>query len=99
MSELFDESPVDLDKLGQTEADHASAPRSRPRRQCPHCYTNRSSILLEQTKGSVDRALQALRHAHPEEYDEYLQKEQAAAYTATEQAWEQHMAKRCPRLR
>lgn len=73
----------------------APAPRSRPRRQCAYCYTNRSSIHQWALKGIEDRALQALRRAHPEEYDEYLQRERDDAYAAATADWQRHLAHDC----
>lgn len=73
----------------------APAPRSRPRRQCPYCYTNRSTIHYWALKGIEDRALQALRRAHPDEYDEYLQHERDTAYAAATEDWQRHLAHDC----
>ncbi|CAN5876689.1 hypothetical protein BH09ACT7_BH09ACT7_54440 [soil metagenome] len=96
---LHDRSVVDLDRVVSPKAARGAAPRRRPRRQCPYCFTNRSSILHEELKGCEDRALQALRRAHPEEYDDYLQRERDAAESATAERWEQHMANQCRRTR
>lgn len=101
MIEFDERSVVDLDHVAPPrapEADNAgAAPRSRPRRQCPYCFTNRSSIFYWESKGCEDRALQALRLAHPEEFDEFLQREREAADAATAKAWERHLANQCDR--
>lgn len=91
MPEDFNDLPVvDLDRL-------AGPPEGlrKPRRQCAYCYTNRSSIAQWALKDSEDRALQALRRAHPEEYAELLQRERDAAENVTAQAWELHAANKC----
>lgn len=86
--EFYRRATVDLDSdtLPQDER-RATA---RPRRQCGHCCTSRSSILGKARNGCQTRALQASRRAHSEECDEYLQCEHDGAYSATVQAWEQH---------
>ena len=89
---------VDLDRPPRPpKVDHTVAGRWRPRRQCAYCFTNRSSILQRALKGCEDRALQALRRAHPDEYDDLLQRERDAAEAATEESWEQHLANKWSR--
>ncbi len=88
---------IDLDDvidLDNTPPSHSPRPR-RPRKQCAYCYENKSSILRRQISGRESRALERLRRAHPDEYDQYLQEEDREAKTATEQAWELHLAGRC----
>ncbi|MDD4865729.1 MAG: hypothetical protein PHQ28_00930 [Mycobacterium sp.] len=41
--------------------------------------------------------MQALRLAHPQEYDELLQREREAADAVTELAWQLHLANKCSR--
>lgn len=99
MSEPFDHHCiVDLDDAVPAPQAAVDTARRRPRRQCPHCFTNRSSILSRELNGCEDRALQALRRAHPEDYDDYLQRERDAAQAATDAAWEQHMTPQCDRV-
>ncbi len=96
------EMPIeDLDRPPGGAPGGAAAPTSRSaqRRQCPYCFTNRSVIIYGELKGCEDRALQALRRAHPEEYDEYLRREQQAAETAAATLWEYHLADQCDRGR
>lgn len=96
------EMPIeDLDRPPGATTGGAAAPRPRSpqRRQCPYCFTNRSVIIHGELKGCEDRALQALRRAHPEEYDEYLRREQQAAEAAAATLWEYHLADQCDRAR
>ncbi len=97
----MDELPVtDLDRPADAAADSVAVPRTRQqRRQCPHCFTNRSVIFHGELKGCEDRALQALRRAHPEEYDDYLRHEQNTAEAAAATLWEYHLADQCDRAR
>lgn len=92
---------VDLDRAARPQrppkTDPTPAPRNRPRGQCPYCFTNRIGIAQWALKGCEDRALQALRLAHPDEYDELLQRERQAADDATAQSWELHLANKCKR--
>lgn len=89
---------VDLDRpLRPSKVEPPPTPRRRPRRQCAHCFTNRISILQWALKGCEDRALHALRVAHPEEYEELLQRERDAAEAATAQSWELHLDHKCAR--
>lgn len=97
----MDELPItDLDR---PHADAAAAslavPRFRQRRQCPHCFVNRSVIFHGELKGCEDRALEALRRAHPEEFDDYLRYEQQAAEAAATTLWDYHLADQCDRAR
>lgn len=85
---------VDLDQLSAASADLPSRAR-RPRKQCAYCFENKSSILRRRLSGCEDRALERLRRAHPDEYNDYLQQEGNAAKEATEEAWEQHLAGHC----
>lgn len=96
----MDELPItDLDRPHADAAAAASVavPRYRQRRQCPNCFTNRSVIFHGELKGCEDRALDALRRAHPEEYDDYLRHEQQAAEAAAAKLWEYHLADQCGR--
>ncbi len=96
------EMPIeDLDRPpgGAPGGAAAPRPRSAQRRQCPYCFTNRSVIIHGELKGCEARALQALRRAHPEEYDDYLRREQQAAETAAATLWEYHLADQCDRAR
>ncbi len=89
---------VDLDsptRPGSTRS--ASAKRRKPRRRCAFCFTNRISILQWERRDCEDRALLALRLAHPDEYDELLQREHQLADAVTERAWQLHLAKKCSR--
>lgn len=89
---------VDLDRAPRAvRIQPAPAKRWRPRRQCEFCFVNRSSILQWESRGCEDRALQALRLAHPQEYDELLQREREAADAVTELAWQLHLANKCSR--
>ena len=69
--------------------------RSRPRRQCPYCFANKSAIFSWESNGCEDRALQALRLAHPDEFDEYLRREREAADVASAESWDRHLANQC----
>ncbi|WP_100514203.1 hypothetical protein [Mycobacteroides abscessus] len=92
---VFGHPVTDLDHaLPPVGAEAARSP-SRRRRQCATCFTNRSSILARELKGHEERALQALRLAHPEEYAEYLRREQLEAEEMTEKSWDWHMAGKC----
>ena len=97
----MDELPVtDLDGPAVAAADSVAVPRARQqRRQCPHCFTNRSGIFHGELNGCEDRALQALRRAHPEEYDDYLRREQNTAEATAAKLWEYHLADQCDRAR
>lgn len=97
----MDELPItDLDGPAVAAADIAAVPRPRhQRRQCPHCFINRSVVFQGELKGCEDRALQALRRAHPEEYDDYLRYEQDTAEAAAATLWEYHLADQCDRAR
>jgi hypothetical protein len=89
---------VDLDRAPQAvKSQPAPAKRRRPRRQCEFCFTNRSSILQWEGRGCEERALRALRRAHPQEYDDLLQREREAADAVTERAWQLHLANKCSR--
>lgn len=90
MSDFNDLPVVDLDRLEPSP----EGPR-KPRRQCAYCFTNRSSIAQWALKDSEDRALQALRQAHPQEYEEFVARERAAAELVTAQAWELHAVNKC----
>lgn len=93
--EVFGRPIVDLDHtLPRPEAGTARL-SARPRRQCATCFTNRSSILTRELKGHEERALRALRRAHPEEYEEHLRREQIAAEEAATKSWNQHTAGEC----
>lgn len=97
--EDLDRPPGATTRGGAAAADDVVEPRYRQRRQCPHCFANRSVIIHGELKGCEDRALQALRRAHPEEYDEYLRREERAAETAAATLWEYHLADKCHRAR
>lgn len=89
---------VDLDRAPRTvKSQPALASRRRPRRQCEFCSANRSSILRWEARSCEERALRALRLAHPQEYDELLQREREAADAVTERAWQLHLANKCSR--
>jgi len=92
---------VDLDHPAHPartpKSDPAPAPRSGPRRQCPYCFTNRIGIAQWAQQGCEDRALQALRRAHPDEDDELVHRERETAEAATVESWELHMANQCKR--
>lgn len=88
---------VDLDRTPRAvKTQPIRAPRRRPRRQCEFCFTNRSSILQWESRDCEKRALQALRLAHPQEYDDLLQREQEAADAVTERAWQLHWKRSVP---
>lgn len=98
----MDELPVtDLDRPLPDAAAAASVagPRYRQLRQCPHCFINRSVITHGELKGCEDRAMEALRRAHSEEYHDYLRYEQQAAEAAAAKLWEYHLADQCDRAR
>lgn len=97
IDEHYGQDTVDLDSVPVPQGQRRAT--VRPRRQCAYCFANRSSILKKGLDGCQARALEALQRAHPEEYDEYLQRERDAAYCATEQAWEQHLSGKCRRAR
>lgn len=82
---------IDLDHVPPSDTPRAR----RPRKQCAYCYENKSSILRRRLAGCEDRALERLRRAHPDEYNDYLQQEGQAAKEATEEAWEKHLAGHC----
>lgn len=90
---------VDLDRTVRLPkaAPTVAVRRRRPRRQCAYCFTNRISILHWALKGCEDRALQALRRAHADEYDELLERERVAAEAVTATSWEHHLANKCSR--
>jgi hypothetical protein len=89
---------VDLDRVPRpSKGDGAVAGRGRRRRQCPFCFTNRISIIQWALKGCESRALQALRSAHPDEYDELVHRERAAAEARAAESWELHLANKCSR--
>lgn len=90
---------VDLDRPPRTAVTGSATPAKRwkQRRQCEFCSTNRVSILQWERRGCEERALQALRLAHPDEYEELLQHEHAVADDVTERAWQLHLAKKCSR--
>lgn len=91
---------IDLDSPAGAAAESVAIPQRRhQRRQCPHCFTNRSVIFHGELNGCEDRALQALRRAHPEEYDDYLRYEQDTAEAAAAKLWEFHLADQCDRAR
>lgn len=91
---------VELDRPAAAVAESVAVPQPRHRRrQCPHCFTNRSVIVHAELKGCEDRALQALRRAHPEEYDDHLRHEQNTAEAAAAKLWEYHLADQCDRAR
>lgn len=94
------EIPIeDLDRPPTIAPDSVAAPKQRQRRQCPHCFVNRSVVVHGELKGCEDRALQALRRAHPEEYDDYLRYEQQAAEAVAAKLWEYHLADQCDQAR
>lgn len=96
--ELNGQSVVDLDRQPvPSKAHHTAAPRRRPRRQCAYCLTNRGAIFQWALKGSEVRALEALRRAHPDEYDELLQRERDTAEASAAKSWELHLENRCSR--
>jgi hypothetical protein len=98
MTKINGVEAVDLDRAPRSvKIRPASAKPIRPRRQCEFCFTNRVSILQWERRGCEDQALQALRPAHPQEYDELLQRAYSAADPVTEQAWQLHLAKKCSR--
>lgn len=103
MKKLHGIPVVDLDRpprppKGRPRDDEQNAaPRRRPRRQCEFCFTNRISILQWTLKDCEDRALHALRLAHPEEYDELVQREREAAEAKTEESWQLHLLNKCTR--
>ena len=87
---------VDLDRAPRpSKVDGAAAGRGRRRRQCAFCFTNRTSIIQWALKGCENRALQALRRAHPDEFDELIHGERAAAEARTAESWELHLANKC----
>lgn len=97
---IDDAEIVDLDRAaGAVKSQSVRAKSRRARRQCEFCFTNRSSIRERENRGCEERALQALRLAHPQEYDELLQREREAAEAVTEQAWVLHLEKKCSRAR
>lgn len=98
IGELHGKDVVDLDRAPRPpKVDPAVAAQRRPRRQCAYCFTNRSSILQWALNDCEDRALQALRRAHPDEYESFVQRERAAAEAATAESWELHLANKCSR--
>lgn len=87
---------VDLDQAPRPpKKNRIAAAGRRARRQCAYCFTNRVSILRWALTGCEDRALQALRRAHPDEYEDLLQRERDAAEAVTAQSWELHQAHKC----
>lgn len=88
---------VDLDRGRPPKVDRTAAAPRRSRRQCAYCFTNRSSILQWALKDCENRALQALRHAHPDEYADFLQRERDTAAAVTAQSWELHLDNECSR--
>lgn len=103
MKKLHGMKVVDLDRAPRppkgrpSEIEPSEASRRRPRRQCQFCFTNRSSILQWMQRDCEERALHALRLAHPEEFDELVQRERDAAEIKTEQSWQLHLANKCKR--
>lgn len=61
--EFYGQATVDLRSGTPPQDEHRTT--ARPQRQRAHCFTNRSSILDNELKGSRVPALEALRRAHP----------------------------------